>query len=375
MEDRIYDYWAASLQDGYIGNLIGIVESAGGSRALYETRDSHLESIPGISEKLAAYIIENRPDLRLLEKEYFMMNSKGVCYVNHTDPDYPERLKSIPSPPYGLFVKGSLPDPYRPAAAIVGARQCSEYGRLMAEYLGTSLAKEGINIISGMAWGIDGISQFAALSAGGRSYAVLGCGVDIPYPSKNRVLYNKLCEDDSGIISEYAPGTSPVARLFPPRNRIISGLCDVLIVVEARQKSGTLITVDMAIDQGKCVMVVPGRLTDNLSAGCLNLISQGALPVTGIGSVLEQLNMKIPEKRGKTRNKPIGSITVTEKDIPEELQCVANILSLEPQSAETIANNAKLPLNAAMIMLTKLDLEGCAREVWPGYFVKNVTIT
>jgi len=113
-----------------------------------------------------------------------------------------------------------------------------------------------------MAWGIDGIAQSAALCAGGKSFAILGCGVDITYPAKNRSLYDKLCENGNGVISEYAPGTRAEPRRFPPRNRIISGLCDVLLVVEARAKSGTLITVDMAIDQGRTVMVVPGRLTD-----------------------------------------------------------------------------------------------------------------
>ena len=367
MDNRIYDYWAATLQDGYLGSLPDIVKSAGGARALYEMPEDRLRLLPHITDKLADYIIDRRIDTSLIEKNYIKMSMKGICYVNHGDDDFPRKLRNIPGMPYGLFVKGSLPDDNRPAVAIVGARQCSEYGRLMAEFLGSRLAREGIDVISGMAWGIDGIAQSAAVSAGGRSYGVLGCGVDIPYPAKNRPLYNKLCEDGNGIISEYAPGTKAIARLFPPRNRIISGLCDVLIVVEARHRSGTLITADMAVDQGKCVMVVPGRLTDTLSTGCLNLLTQGALPVTGIESVLEQLDI------GKQFEfKPVR---LDAGNIPEDMRPVADVLTLEPQSIEVIADKAGIPLDSALIILTKLELEGSAREVWPGHFIKNATVS
>ena len=367
MDNRIYDYWAATLQDGYLGALPDIVECAGGARALYEMPEDRLRLLPHITDKLADYIIDRRVDTSVIEKNYIKMSMKGICYVNHSDEVFPEKLRNIPGMPYGLFVRGSLPDKSRKAVAIVGARQCSEYGRLMAEFLGSRLAKEGIDVISGMAWGIDGIAQSAALSAGGRSYAVLGCGVDIPYPAKNRSLYNSLCEDGNGIISEYAPGTKAIARLFPPRNRIISGLCDVLIVVEARHRSGTLITADMAADQGKCVMVVPGRLTDTLSTGCLNLMAQGALPVTGIESVLEALDM------GKQLE--FSPVTLARDDIPEDLKPVADVLTLEPQSIEVIADKARISVDSALIILTKLELAGSAREVWPGYFIKNATVS
>lgn len=382
MENRIYDYWAATLQDGYIGNLVEIVNRAGGARSLYEMSEKQLRLLPDITDKLADYIIERRIDPGLIERNYMKMSMNGICYVNHDDDDFPRKLLSIPSTPYGLFVKGSLPDPGRRTVAIVGARECSEYGRLMAEYLGSRLAKEGIDIISGMAWGIDGIAQSAAIEAGGRSYAVLGCGADIPYPAKNRSLYNSLCIPDNGIISEYAPGTKAIARLFPPRNRIISGLCDVLIVVEARKRSGTLITADLAVDQGKCIMIVPGRLTDNLSTGCLNLLSQGAIPVTGIESVLEQLAVNeqlalpvaMPNKK-RVRTGPVRSISLVTNEIPGELQRIASVLTLEPQSVEAIAGNAGVEVDAAMIMLTKLELEGSAREIWPGYFVENASVS
>ena len=369
-KERIYDYWVATLQDGYIGNIIQLTQKAGGARALYEMGRKEMMQRLGIREKLAAYIEDNRISTEGLERAYAAMGAAGISYVNHTDREFPEKLKNIPSCPYGLFVKGELPDPSAPAVAVIGARECSEYGRLMAEYFGNRLAKEGVPIISGMAWGIDGWAQKAALDAGGRSYGILGCGPDIVYPSANRSLYMRLCENGNGIISEYAPATPARPQGFPPRNRIISALCDVLIVVEARRKSGTLITVDMAIDQGKTVMVVPGRLTDDLSAGCINLLYQGALPATGIDAVLEQLNIK--------RQMSISDIQddcekkKTKDALPAEFARVEKILTLDPQSIGQIAYKAKLSENETMIILTKLELQGISKEVFPGFFVKII---
>ncbi|MCR5672874.1 MAG: DNA-processing protein DprA [Lachnospiraceae bacterium] len=380
MNERIYDYWAATLQNGYIGNLIDIVQRAGGARVLYEMSEEKMLSELGLGKKLAAHFTAGKEDINILEKQYHEMYAKGIYYVNHTDTDFPDKLKDIPASPYGLFVKGALPDSLTPSVAVVGARECSEYGRLMAQYFADRLARKEVQIISGMAWGIDGIAQEAAIDAGGRSFAVLGCGVDTPYPSKNRQLYNRLCVDGNGVISEYAPGTPAIAKNFPPRNRIISGLCDVLIVVEARAKSGTLITVDMATDQGKCVMIVPGRLTDNLSVGCLNLLYQGALPATSIESVLEQLgpgkSVRVkPDGKTAKRTKAYGwdltPITKPVRDIPEETKKVAGLLTIEPQSIEAIAHRADMSADTVMIMLTKLEMEGIARETWPGYFIRE----
>ena len=273
------------------------------------------------------------------------------------------------------FTEDTLEEEYYDSF-VKHARECSEYGRLMAEYFADRLAKNNVQIISGMAWGIDGIAQSAALCAGGKSFAILGCGVDITYPAKNRSLYDKLCENGNGVISEYAPGTRAEPRRFPPRNRIISGLCDVLLVVEARAKSGTLITVDMAIDQGRTVLVVPGRLTDSLSAGCINLLYQGALPATGVEAVMEQLEIKGQKSFIKAaRHGKKGNIAEPKsRDIPADLAKVADILALDPKSAEQIAQEADIRLPDVLKMLTRLELEGLSKEISPGYFVKAVDL-
>lgn len=219
-----------------------------------------------------------------------MTETKSEYTVYKSDADYPERLRTIPHSPSKLYVRGELPDNDKPSVAIIGARDCSSYGRDMAKWFGIELARAGVQIISGMARGIDGISQSAALKAGGKSFAVLGCGIDVCYPTENRYIYDALF-DCGGIISEFPPGTQPLARNFPSRNRIISGLADIILVVEAREKSGTLITVDYALSQGKDVFAIPGRLGDQRSAGCNALIHMGAFMALSPGDILEALGI------------------------------------------------------------------------------------
>lgn len=219
---------------------------------------------------------------------YGRMRERGIFLVTEDEPQFPERLSRIPDKPYALYFAGRLPQAEKRAVAVIGARECTAYGRYMAEQFGAAFAKAGIQVISGMARGIDGIGQAAALKEGGYSLGVLGCGVDICYPGENRELYETLLAA-GGICSEYPPGTEPRAVLFPPRNRIISGLCDAVLVVEAREKSGTLITVDMALEQGREVYALPGRATDPLSGGCNRLIRQGAGLASSPEEVLEEL--------------------------------------------------------------------------------------
>ncbi len=219
---------------------------------------------------------------------YGRMRERGIFLVTEDEPQFPERLSRIPDKPYALYFAGRLPQAEKRAVAVIGARECTAYGRYMAEQFGAAFAKAGIQVISGMARGIDGIGQTAALKEGGYSLGGLGCGVDICYPGENRELYETLLAA-GGICSEYPPGTEPRAVLFPPRNRIISGLCDAVLVVEAREKSGTLITVDMALEQGREVYALPGRATDPLSGGCNRLIRQGAGLASSPEEVLEEL--------------------------------------------------------------------------------------
>lgn len=214
------------------------------------------------------------------------LEKAGIRFSCILEQGFPEKLRQIPDPPFGIYYRGGLPENGRPAAAVIGARLASGYGRDQARRFSQKIASRGIIVISGMARGIDGIAQRAALDEGGKSFAVLGCGVDICYPDENRDLYDRLLQE-GGVISEYPPGTFPKAGLFPQRNRIISGLADLVLVIEARKKSGTLITVDMALEQGREVFALPGRVCDSLSDGCNRLIRQGAAPATCPEDILE----------------------------------------------------------------------------------------
>ncbi len=214
------------------------------------------------------------------------MNDKITCelikreinYITRNDERYPKRFEGLDNMPEGLYCIGELPDDDVPSVGIIGARNCSGYGRQMAREFAREIAGAGIQVISGMAGGVDGISQSAAVAAGGRSFGILGGGVDICYPAANESLYEKLM-DNGGLISEYPPGTPPIGRNFALRNRIISALSDALLVIEARERSGTLITVGYALQQGKDVYALPGRVTDSLSYGCNSLIADGAYPL------------------------------------------------------------------------------------------------
>ncbi len=228
------------------------------------------------------------------------LQKKGIHYYSIFDWQYPGRLRTVADAPLALFVIGNLPPEQEMTASVVGARYHSYYGEKNTKVFSQLLAEHGIGIISGMAKGIDSIAQFAALENGGKSYAVLGCGVDICYPEESRRLYDMLPEH-GGIISEYLPGTMPKAGLFPLRNRIISALGDILLVMEAKEKSGTLITVDMALEQGKEIWALPGRTDDVLSMGCNRLIAQGAGILTNVTEFSEELEW-MKEKYGTKKN-------------------------------------------------------------------------
>ena len=240
-----------------------------------------------------------------------------------------------------------------------------------------------MQVISGMARGIDGISQEAALYAGGVSFAVLGSGVDVCYPAQNRALYDQI-QKQGGILSIYPPGTEPRPQNFPPRNRIVSGLADVVVVIEARQKSGTLITVDMALEQGKEVYVVPGRITDRLSDGCNKLMKQGAGVVLSPEEFLEEIrglwkNQSQPEDKGQFQrrqsNEQIFS-TIKMKtviEIPEALQEVYDLLDFYPKSVEQLLEQLpkRYDVTSLNTALMRLCLDKQVLQVSPGHFCRN----
>ena len=318
------------------------------ARVLYTASEKELHflwgeagaKIAGDKEEWQALLNARRQEPERIEEE---LAQAGISFVSALGEGFPDKLREIPDPPFGIYYKGKMPGEKEPAAAIIGARLASGYGREQARRFGRQISARGIAVISGMARGIDGIAQKAALDAGGKSYAVLGCGVDICYPEENRELYERL-QQQGGVLSEYPPGMQPIAKLFPPRNRIISGLSDLVLVIEARKRSGTLITVDMALEQGREVYALPGRVSDALSDGCNRLIRQGAGPATcpqdileyffGTGSEEDRTGERKAARTVKREPEPSGRIKIDQESIEKENRAEAYPQIIDRQNAE-----------------------------------------
>ena len=241
-----YAYWFANIPGLSNCAKISIHEKVGNAQDIYFLSEKQMENMQLLAKEIQAVRAAQKTDM---EEAYAKMCESGISFVSLEDASYPKRLRHIANPPYGLYVKGCLPQ--GETVAIVGARMCSEYGRTVARELGRMLAARGVGVVSGMARGIDAAGHQGALDVGGISCAVLGCGVDVCYPKSSRALYEEILERGS-VVSEYPPGTQPIPGYFPQRNRIISGLVRAVVVVEAKQRSGSLITADVSfrINQG-----------------------------------------------------------------------------------------------------------------------------
>jgi DNA processing protein len=253
--------------------------------------------------------------------------------------ELPPLLRAIHDPPAGLFVRGGAPLDLlaRPAVAIVGARACSGYGASVARSLGRELAGAGLVVVSGLARGVDGEAHRGALDAGGLTVAVLGCGVDRDYPAAHAELARRIAETGL-IVSEYAPGVEPAPWRFPARNRIVAGLCAAAVVVEARERSGALITADLALEEGREVFAVPGEITSALSAGANGLLKLGASPLTCAADVLSSFGIEIEE--------PVAESSP--------------LLDLLPASADELVRHTGRPAAEIAAALVELELDGRA---------------
>ena len=238
--EKVSLYWLCHLPEAGALQIRRIGELAGSFREAYYIEGTQLWKKGIFKKEENAYRFDNwKKEFSRLEEEYYRLSEKGIRFITPLDADYPKRLYSVYDYPMGLYIKGELPAEDRATAAVIGARNCTAYGRETADYMGRELAAAGVQVISGMALGIDGAGHEGALAGGGKTYAVLGCGVDQCYPRSNYELYESI-PFHGGLISEYSLKTPPVPRNFPVRNRIISGLSDVILVIEAKEKSGSL---------------------------------------------------------------------------------------------------------------------------------------
>ena len=275
------------------------------------------------------------------------LRDAGVRWIGRSASEFPPLLHAIHDPPAGLFARGEADSTLlrRPTVAVVGARSCSPYGAQVARTLGRELAGAGLVVVSGLARGVDGEAHRGALEAGGTTLAVLGCGIDRDYPAAHRELAARI-RADGLTVSEYAPGVEPAPWRFPARNRIIAGLSAATVVVEARDRSGALITADLALEEGREVFAVPGEITSALSSGTNDLLKLGASPLTAAADVLDVFGLVGAE----TETVTVGSSAET----------VLAKLRDGPASADELAHATGLDAGTVASALTELELAGCA---------------
>lgn len=306
----------------------------------------------GMGLKVIERIVQARAQVDL-EKVWSRIEAQGITILTWQDDAYPQRLKEIEQPPPVLYLRGDyLPDDLF-AVAIVGTRRVTPYGRQITEELASYLAGQGITVVSGLARGVDAIAHQAALKAGGRTIGVLGSGVDKIYPPEHRQLAERMMESRS-IVSDYAPGTPPDASNFPPRNRIISGLSLAVVVIEAGETSGALITAEFAAEQGREIFAVPGSILAPQSKGTNKLIQQGALPLLSVNDLMQALDLR-----------RMGDQKAARKIIPaDETEArVMNVLGPQPLHVDEIRNQTELPIEKVSAALVLMELKGMVRQV------------
>jgi len=358
--NEIYMLWLSSMVT-VVGSrkLNSILQKFGSARDAFSAKTEELQFIASLSPK-AARVLSNNKNLNYIETLLKNMESGGIAYFSREHDRFPELLKEIPDPPVGIFCIGTLPSDNTYKVAIIGSRKCSEYGLMAARKMAKPLAEAGVVIVSGMARGVDSMAHRGALLGGGKTIAVPGCGVDICYPSENKNLREEIIKNGC-VISEYPPGVKPTPAYFPARNRIISGLSKGVIVTEAGKKSGTLITVNQAIDQGREVFAIPGNISSKLSEGTNQLIRDGAIPVSDYTDVLFSLGISEDLTKPKTNSK--NNLASDEKQVYDSL-------NFEPVSIDMLMDLTDLDLGRVLYLCAQLEIRGLIRKLPGSRYVK-----
>lgn len=357
-------YWVALNQVPELGpvSILRLVRHFGTARQAWEASPGDLEQVAGIYPRMRAGLVAARqriePD-RLLEQ----VMACGFHIYTLADAGYPLSLKRINAPPPVLYVRGDLAACQGMSwIGIVGTRKATAYGRHVAKTLAFDLAISGLGVVSGLARGIDSAAHRGALAAGGVTAAVLGSGLDIIYPPENKDLAAEIAAGGV-LMSEFPPGTRPLSQNFPRRNRIISGLALGIVVVEAGEKSGALITADLALEQGREVFAVPGPVTSPVSAGPNRLIIQGARLVESAADILEELSLPRLWAAGvEVAAEAQAAIEPPERE-------VLSALAGGPVQLEVLAEQVKLPVAELLGLLTVLEVRGLVHKLPGSFFV------
>jgi DNA processing protein len=336
-----------------------LVERFGSAAAAWSASEGQLVSLGGVTPEKAAEIVFRRRSI-VLPEELEKLARAGIVYVEFYNSHYPEMLKNIFDPPPGIFMRGGLSQDGI-SVAVVGSRKPSLYGVAVAESLAAGLSAAGLTVVSGMARGIDAAAHKGALKAGGHTVAVLGCGVDVVYPRDNKRLMEDIASSGA-VISEFPPGSPPQSWHFPVRNRVISGLSRAVVVVEAAARSGALITADIALEQGRDVMAVPGNVSSPLSCGPNRLIKQGARLVEGFADILDELGIDRLFNTGGEAERPSPRLTADEEKLMK-------LLSMEPLALDKLVEDSGLAAQQVLAALMFLEIKGMVRQLPGKHFV------
>ncbi|MEZ0343239.1 MAG: DNA-processing protein DprA [Caldimicrobium sp.] len=335
--------------------FLGLYLKEGGS---FKT-SKWLEEFPNIESLQEKFKIKEKELLNLAERELEKAEKLGIKILFIKEEAFPEELRNIPYPPLFLYVKGHLSD--FPKFAIVGSRKPSPYGREVANFFGDKLSEAGLCLVSGLARGIDTIVHKVCVERKRPTIAVLGSGLDVIYPAENRELFRKIVETGGTVLSEFPLGTKPRRENFPRRNRIISGLAKAVLVIEAGERSGTLITARWAQEQGKEVFAVPGNIFSDQSKGTNFLIKEGAIPVTSPFEILQYLGLEA--------EKP-SSEKIFQVDLSQEEKEILEILSLGPQHFDELTEKTGLSPPLLLQILTELEFKNLIKSLPGKYFQK-----
>lgn len=348
-------YWVALNLTPGIGQVLShrLLGYFGDPKIIFSTSAKELARIEGIGPKLAQEITTFKWEEEVT-KELKQIEKRGINILTIKDEDYPQLLRAIPTPPTLLYVLGDIRERDEVSLAIVGSRSPTPYGKEVADELGRALADIGFTIVSGMARGIDSIAHRGALAVGGRTMAVLGCGLGIVYPPENQTLMKKI-PNSGAVVSEFPLFTKPEKLNFPIRNRLISGLSLGVMIIEAAASSGSLITASHALEQGREVFAVPGSIRSPKSKGTNWLIKKGAKLVEDIEDVLEELPLTVKEKLKDT--KPLPDEKKTEDLDPEE-KLVFSLITTEGEDIDYLVNKSRLPASRIASLLIMLELKG-----------------
>jgi len=348
-----YWIWLSSVEGIGVKRFYQLMSLYEDARAVW---DSAGPQMAFLGEKALRNLMAARTE-RYLYGLFAGLEKKGIAAVTRLADGYPARLTAIYDPPPTLYVRGAGNLNGERSISIVGSRRASRDGRRAAAEIAEALAREGVAVVSGMARGIDTAAHQGALNGGGRTIAVLGCGVDVVYPPENAHLAERILETGGSIVSEYVPGTRPLAQHFPARNRIISALSDGLLLVEAARGSGAMRTVDFALEQGREVFAVPGSIYSPLSAEPNRLISEGAAPALGPWEILEHFRWA---QRPRT-----GAAGKCAPQLDEDEAALVEPLRIEEMSFDELAARTGFNSSKLNSLLTMLELRGIIKQV-PG---------